>query len=160
MSPRHAALLVRPQEGRLIGGVCAAVAGRLRVDVTLTRLTFMLLALAWGVGLIIYGAMWAILPDADDAPKRRRTFRRTARGMRIDLRRSSEWFAASWRRAGRDPWPRPLGRRWIAVGLVAAGLAMVLASLGAFQWLNGSRAFGLALIAVGLSLVIGMRAGR
>jgi phage shock protein PspC (stress-responsive transcriptional regulator) len=45
--------LIRPKEGRWVAGVCAGLAAYFRVDVTLVRLLFGVVA-------------WAILPDEED----------------------------------------------------------------------------------------------
>src|SRR5919108_3542995 len=43
----------------VLAGVCAGIARRLGVDVTLVRLIFALLALAGGAGILLYLALWA-----------------------------------------------------------------------------------------------------
>jgi phage shock protein PspC (stress-responsive transcriptional regulator) len=50
----------RPLEGRLLAGVCAGIAEQYLVDVTLVRLAFLLLALAWGLGLLLYSLIWLL----------------------------------------------------------------------------------------------------
>ncbi|MFO8072204.1 MAG: PspC domain-containing protein [Polyangia bacterium] len=152
-------LPARPAQGRLIAGVCTAIGEWLALDVTLVRLAFLVLALAWGLGVLLYGILWALMPEPDSSSALGSggTFRRTARGMRVDLSHARKGLSASWQRAGREPWPRPLGRRWLAIGLVVAGASIFLASVGAFDWLNGPRAFGLAIIALGVSLIVAMR---
>ena len=47
----------------VIAGVCAGIARRLGVDVTLVRLIFALLALAGGAGVLLYFALWAYGKD-------------------------------------------------------------------------------------------------
>ncbi len=54
-------------EGRALAGVCAGIAQTLGVDVTLVRLTFALLALAGGAGIVLYLALWAW--SAGDRPR-------------------------------------------------------------------------------------------
>lgn len=149
----------RPHKGRLLGGVCAALADRLLIDVTLLRLVVILLTLAWGVGLLLYAALWLLLPDADHtgATSFGATARRNWHGLRYDLRRSRRRFGSSWAELGNRPWPRPLDRRWAALALVAAGAGVFLASIGAFSWLTATRALGLALIALGAAALLTMR---
>ena len=43
----------------MIAGVCGGLASALRVDATLIRLAFSLLALAGGAGILLYFALWA-----------------------------------------------------------------------------------------------------
>ncbi len=145
----------RPKTGRLIAGVCMAIGDRFTVDVTLVRLSFLLLTLTWGLGLILYGLLWVLMPAPENAAMGRYSgpFSRTARGVQLDLGRSAKWFADNWSRIGKIHGSEPRSRRWMAIGLVIAGLAIFFASLGAFDWLSATRAFGLAIVALGVSLM-------
>jgi signal transduction histidine kinase len=65
---------LRRAEGEgAIAGVCAGIGKSLRVDATLVRLTFSLLAFAGGAGIIAYGGAWlALAPEDGPAPSARR----------------------------------------------------------------------------------------
>ena len=54
--------LLRPQEGRLVAGVCAGLARYFGVDVNLVRLGFGVFTVFYGLGFLVYLAAWAILP--------------------------------------------------------------------------------------------------
>lgn len=153
---KHSTLPVRQKTGRLIAGVCVAVGAHFSLDVTLVRLAFVLLALAWGFGLILYGLLWVLLPGPEGASADRSGgfFHRTGRGIRMDLGHSAKWFSKSLHRTGKGRWSEPRSRRWMAIGLITAGVAISFASLGAFDWLNATRAFGLAIVALGVSLMV------
>jgi phage shock protein C len=56
-------LLLRPREGRLVAGVCAGLADYFGVDVNLVRLGFGVFTVFWGLGLLIYGLAWLVLPE-------------------------------------------------------------------------------------------------
>jgi signal transduction histidine kinase len=57
----------------VVGGVCAGIGRSLRVDATLVRLTFALLAFAGGAGVAAYGGAWlAMAPENGPAPSGRR----------------------------------------------------------------------------------------
>ncbi len=61
-----------PGEGA-IAGVCAGIGRSLRVDATLVRLTFALLAFAGGAGIVAYGGAWlALEPETGPAPSPKR----------------------------------------------------------------------------------------
>jgi len=45
-------------ESRIVAGVCGGIADALRVDATLVRLTFAILTLAGGAGILLYFALW------------------------------------------------------------------------------------------------------
>jgi len=57
----------------MLGGVCAGLGEYLNADPTLIRLLFVLLTLAGGSGVVLYIAMWLIVPsklaDLDTAPE-------------------------------------------------------------------------------------------
>ena len=58
-----AARLVRPRSSRVIAGVCAALADRFGLSRTLVRVGFVLFGL-FGVGELVYIALWIIIPKA------------------------------------------------------------------------------------------------
>ncbi|MEX5299548.1 PspC domain-containing protein [Kocuria sp. CPCC 205292] len=53
--------LVRPRNGKLIAGVCAALAARFGLPKFLLRLGFVVFGLV-GVGELVYIALWIIIP--------------------------------------------------------------------------------------------------
>jgi len=53
-------------ESRWIGGVSGGLARRLGIDVALTRGILLVLAIFGGLGLVVYGAAWALLPEERD----------------------------------------------------------------------------------------------
>ncbi|HWH98071.1 MAG TPA: PspC domain-containing protein [Pseudolysinimonas sp.] len=54
--------LIRPRTGRVIGGVCAALARRFGWDVTLVRVLAVLSLLLPGPQVIIYVIAWILIP--------------------------------------------------------------------------------------------------
>lgn len=143
--------LIRPWDDRLIGGVCVGIARRLGIDVTLVRIVFALLALAKGLGVLLYALLWILLPAPGTRERDvRRIARQNVHGFRREVgfsrRRIQHTFQHSWSQAG--------DRRWIAVGLVGGGAAILLWSFGAFSWLSPMRFFGLAVIVLGGGLLI------
>jgi phage shock protein PspC (stress-responsive transcriptional regulator) len=57
--------IVRPREGRMIGGVCASIADYFGVDVLLVRIAAVVLALSGGAGVVGYLALWLLTPSED-----------------------------------------------------------------------------------------------
>ncbi|WP_069814683.1 PspC domain-containing protein [Streptomyces sp. TP-A0874] len=55
--------LARPREGRMIGGVCLALAERFDVPVTTVRVAFLVSCLLPGPQFLIYIALWILLPS-------------------------------------------------------------------------------------------------
>ena len=65
---RHMAtspVLVRPKQGRILGGVALAIANRFGWDVTITRVITALAVIFTGVGLVAYIVLWIVIPEGD-----------------------------------------------------------------------------------------------
>jgi phage shock protein PspC (stress-responsive transcriptional regulator) len=56
--------LVRPQHGKMIAGVCAAIADRLSISRALVRIGFVIFGLV-GVGELVYILLWVLIPRAE-----------------------------------------------------------------------------------------------
>ena len=59
--------LMRPLNGRIIGGVCAGLANRFGLRPWTVRLIFLLSCLLPGPQFIAYLAMWIIIPGEQQA---------------------------------------------------------------------------------------------
>jgi phage shock protein C len=57
------ATLVRPRQGKIIAGVCAGLAERFGVSVTLIRILFVVFAIT-GAAELIYLILWVVIPKA------------------------------------------------------------------------------------------------
>ncbi|MPZ28823.1 MAG: PspC domain-containing protein [Micromonosporaceae bacterium] len=58
--------LRRARSDRMLAGVCAGIARYLRVDPTLVRVGFAVLAIiTWGVALLAYVIGWIVIPEED-----------------------------------------------------------------------------------------------
>jgi len=158
-SRRPIELPVRPRSDRLLLGVCAGIAARYDVDVTLVRLAFLLLSLAWGLGVILYLLLWALTPTEGSRPaaSMRGMVGRNVRNARLELARSRRRMRSAWIDQRSDAaWPRPFGRRWLGVVLLVAGATILLWSLGALSWMTPLRAIGLGIIALGVGTLISL----
>ncbi|MFE7131634.1 PspC domain-containing protein [Streptomyces sp. NPDC057638] len=63
------AALVRPREGRMIGGVCAALARRFHTSAATVRVVFLVSCLLPGPQFLLYAALWLLLPGPGRAAK-------------------------------------------------------------------------------------------
>ena len=54
---------VRPRNGRVIAGVCAAVANRFGWDPTLVRVLTVVAAFFAGAAILIYVVLWIVVPE-------------------------------------------------------------------------------------------------
>ena len=61
--------LVRPLQGRKLGGVCLAFGKYLNVDPTLVRIIWLVLTVTPpGIGLLAYIISWIVIPGEEPAP--------------------------------------------------------------------------------------------
>ncbi|MGY1584364.1 PspC domain-containing protein [Streptomyces sp. MN13] len=61
--------LARPTSGRMIGGVCAALAGRFGTSATTMRVIFLASCLLPGPQFLLYLALWILLPPEGKAAR-------------------------------------------------------------------------------------------
>ncbi len=59
------AALVRPRQGKIIAGVCAGLATRFGLSVTLIRVVFVIFAVT-GAGELVYLLLWVLIPKAPE----------------------------------------------------------------------------------------------
>ena len=55
--------LVRPRSGRLLAGVCAAMAMRFGIDVLPIRILTVAFGLFFGLAIPLYLALWMLIPQ-------------------------------------------------------------------------------------------------
>jgi phage shock protein PspC (stress-responsive transcriptional regulator) len=55
--------LVRPRNGRVIAGVCAAIADRFGISRTLVRLAFVPSIVLPGPQIVVYLLLWILIPS-------------------------------------------------------------------------------------------------
>ena len=58
--------LTRPQQGKVIAGVCAGLAQRFGWNANVVRLLFLLSCLLPGPQFVIYLVLWLLIPKAPD----------------------------------------------------------------------------------------------
>lgn len=56
--------IYRDTDNRLIGGVCAGMGAYWNIDPIILRVIFVALALAGGLGILVYLILWIVLPEA------------------------------------------------------------------------------------------------
>ncbi|MFJ5828570.1 PspC domain-containing protein [Streptomyces sp. NPDC093089] len=61
------AAVIRPRDGRVIGGVCAALARRFGTSAWTMRLIFLVSCLLPGPQFLLYLALWFFLPSEKSA---------------------------------------------------------------------------------------------
>ena len=111
----------------MIAGVALGLARRLGVDPVIVRIAFVVLSFAGAVGLLLYGALWVLLPaEGDDAPP------------------GGHATAEPSRR-------RATVQQSVALGLITLGALLLLRRLG--LWFGDALVFPIVLAAVGSAIV-------
>lgn len=63
--------LVRPQSGRILAGVCAALARRFGMSTFVVRLLFVLSLVLPGTQVLVYLVLWVLIPS-EGSPRAQR----------------------------------------------------------------------------------------
>ena len=147
--------LTRSEKERILGGVCGGLAEYFGFDPTLVRLVFVLLALAGGAGILLYIILWIIMPrrshpagtevvgeNIEDIKKR---LMELEAGVKTQVTGEK---AEEWKRSGGF---------WVAVGLVALGVLLLLANLNIFHWWRWAVLWPVLLVLVGILLLLRRR---
>ncbi len=115
-APQRTPSLVREPSGRAIAGVATGLARHLGVRVAWVRLAFVALVLFDGVGVLLYAALWLLVPPATAAPR--------PLGIDAATRRGARTSSVS---------PPPVdGTMVFHVGAIALGVWWVLITAGVF----------------------------
>jgi signal transduction histidine kinase/phage shock protein PspC (stress-responsive transcriptional regulator) len=129
--------LRRPQQGRVLAGVCAGLARHLDVSVSAVRVTFVLLGLLGGMGVLLYAGLWIISPvGVPDPPRAPGIEAASRRGMRTETTA--------------DGRPGPTPGLLAALALLGIGAVMLLDRLVSTP---GGAVWPLAVVAVGAAIV-------
>lgn len=69
--------MVRNSDDRIIGGVCGGIGRYLNTDPVWFRLFFIIFALMFGIGILVYLALWIALPSSGTGSSGKDTFEKT-----------------------------------------------------------------------------------
>ncbi len=95
--------LTRSRDDRLLGGVAGGLGSFLGIDPSLVRVAFVLLAVFGGSGILLYLALWLVVPPADDVERTVDANIRSGVGeMRDAVGGLTRDVRAGWRREGED----------------------------------------------------------
>ena len=142
----------------MIGGVCGGLAQYLRIDSTIVRLFFILLALGGsGIGLLIYFLLWIIVPL--EGQKRESTLQETVRTGSEEIAERARLMGDDLRNIVRNP--NPQAGLLIGSALVLLGIVYLLQNLKLpwLNWLDFNLIWPILLIVGGIALLIRHRRG-
>jgi phage shock protein C len=134
---------MRSETDRLFVGVCGGIGAYLGVDSVFVRLGFILLALASGVGVLLYFVLLFVMPNESnfDAP--------TAEIIKDNIDQFGNDVGSGVKRVRQHP-QGPT----IAAGLIILlGIYLLMDSFNLLSWLNSTVVVALAFIAFGIYLI-------
>ncbi|MCD6303245.1 MAG: PspC domain-containing protein [Anaerolineae bacterium] len=129
--------LYRSSDDKILGGVCGGLARYLGVSASLIRILFVLLALANGLGVLTYFALWVLMPVGAPGSETEDTL--------------DPFGQPKEERA-----PNEATNRAVVGGavLVAVGLLLLLKNLSVLLWFRWDMVAPLMLIVVGAIVVL------
>jgi len=143
--------LYRSRSDAMVGGVCGGLGQYLGIDSNLVRLIFALLAVANGIGVLIYLLLWLIVPREGEAKDA--TAKETIRTGAGEIAEKARALGDELRTAVRHP----DSRAGVVIGglLILLGVIFLLQNLGIFwlRWLGFDVLWPLVLIAIGVALL-------
>lgn len=142
--------LYRSRKDALLGGVCGGIAEHLGIDPTLVRLVFAVLALASGVGVVLYLLLWFITPREGEPPASPKETVRSGAEELVERTRElgQEVRQAAWGRDGSFALV-------VAGSLILLGVSFLLRNLvgGWLWWLRFDILWPLILVLTGGALL-------
>lgn len=162
-----ASKLYRSRDDRMLFGVCGGLAKYLGMDSTLVRVIMALLALAGGVGILLYIILAFLMPlegsgrteprdvVVDNVVEIRDTAEDIGKGIK-------EAFTTGKSSTASEDTARLQARRRNAFGivLIIIGGLFLLGTFGVLSWLRWAVLWPLALIAIGLFILFGVTRRR
>ena len=151
--------LYRSESDRIIAGVCGGLAAYLHVDPLILRILFVVLAILNGIGVLVYLALWIVVPSAgSQATSQEDVIRHNvdeigvrARELGQEARDALHSRRTRWRADSDEP-----DQRTVIGGaiLIAIGLLILMNNFGLLWWASLARLWPLVLIGIGLVILL------
>jgi phage shock protein PspC (stress-responsive transcriptional regulator) len=134
---------MRSETDRIFVGVCGGIAAYLGVDSVFVRLGFVLLALASGIGVLIYLVLLFVMPNESNYAEP------SSKIIQDNIDQLGSDVQSGMKRVRRHP-QGPT----IAAGLIILlGVYLLLDSFGVLNWLNSTVIVAMAFIGFGVYLI-------
>lgn len=142
--------LYRSRSNQMIGGVCGGLGQYLKIDATLIRLFFVLLALGSGMGVFLYLILWVVVPYEGEGEIGGRD---TIRGGADEMAERMRTMGTDIQRALREPNPKT--GLIVGAALIIIGGVVLIDNLNLpwLQWLDFGTLWPILLILGGGLLI-------
>ncbi len=151
--------LYRSDKDRMLFGVCGGLAKYFGIDSSLMRIIVILLALATGIGILVYFIMAFIVPLEGSTKTTPREIvldnveeaKNTAQGLGQNIR---DTFSGKKTESQETEQAQTKRRNLFGVILIVVGVFLLLGVFGIFHWANWSVIWPIVLIAIGLLIIL------
>ncbi|MDP2918605.1 MAG: PspC domain-containing protein [Dehalococcoidia bacterium] len=151
--------LYRSRTDRMLFGVCGGLAKYFGIDSSLMRIIVVLLALASGIGILVYFIMAFIVPlegttrsaPRDVVAENVEEIKTTATEFGQTVK---DTFAGKKTESGDMQQVQSRRRNAFGVIIILVGVILLLATLGVFHWAFWSVLWPIVLILIGLVIII------
>lgn len=142
--------LYRSRSDRMLGGVCSGIGAYFSIDPTIVRLVFALLALANGLGVLLYVLLWLIMPLEGQEHQSARDALHTGAGELAERARAMGEELRSAMQGSQTQTSALIGMALIIVGAI-----FLLQNLDIpwLRWVRFETLWPLLLIALGVALL-------
>lgn len=137
------ARLMRSKSDRVFLGVCGGIAAYLGIDSVFVRLAFVVLALASGIGVILYLVLMVIMPNETNVESP------PSKVVQDNLEQFGSDFGSGVKRVRQHP----RGPTIAAGLLILMGIYLLTDNFNFLSWINGTVLVSLAFIGMGIYLI-------
>ncbi|MCL5407302.1 MAG: PspC domain-containing protein [Patescibacteria group bacterium] len=142
--------LVRPQEGRILFGVCMGLASYFNIDPVLVRLVFIVLTIWGGAGIIIYLVCIFLIPEENGTKK---SAQKSGDEIKKEVKDKVQQVASEIRTNFHSREDRNRGSQ--IFGLIVLLLGLIFLFQNIFTWFSFGRFWPLILILIGIIILFG-----
>ena len=155
--------LYRSRSERMVWGVCGGLANYFDMDPTIVRVIFVLLALANGVGIVVYIIMAIVVPlEGSKVATSKEVIKENVEEIKETASEIGKEIRSTFEKADEEDTSGKIRRRRNLLGivLIIIGIVILLGTLNLFHWLNWVYIWPVIIIAVGLIIVFSARRKR
>ena len=149
--------LYRSRTNRIIWGVCGGLAEYFNIDPAIIRVIFVILVLAWGIGIIAYIVLAIIAPlEGGVGQTPRETVKENIQDIKDTTTQLGKEVQSSLSKNGVESPTRERHHAlwWLGIALIIAGLLFLIGNIFGNWW---RYLWPIILILVGLLIIFGRR---